>query len=121
MRPSTLQMTTTFEPQHRVLGGWERRDPWQGPGGLISLVGGRNCLRPDRGTQTGVVQPLSWEPESGIRGLALFLIEWRSNQGVGDIKGSRSLRVGPAFCPPLHLRFQNRLYKNVGNLPPPLR
>ena len=54
-----------LEPQHRVLGVRGRWDLWQGPSGLISLVGRRNCLRPDRGLQRGVLQLLSREPDCG--------------------------------------------------------
>jgi hypothetical protein len=57
----------TLEPQHRVLGVQERWDLWQGPSGFVSLVGGRNCLRPDVGLQMGVLQPLSREPDCGNR------------------------------------------------------
>jgi hypothetical protein len=57
----------TLEPHHRVLGVRERWDLWQGPSGLVSLVGGRNCLRPDGGLQTRVLQPLSREPDHGNR------------------------------------------------------
>ena len=42
-----------------------------------------------------------------------LLIEWRSSQDVGSTKGSRSLRVGPAPCPPLHLWFQKWLSKDI--------
>ncbi len=63
----------TLEPQHRVLGVRERWDLWQGPSSLVSLVGGRNCLRPDGGLQMGVLRPLSQEPDRGNRSVVTAL------------------------------------------------
>jgi hypothetical protein len=63
----------TLEPQHRVLGVWERWDLWQGLSILVSLVGRRNCLRPDGGLQTRVLRPLFWELDRGNQSVVTAL------------------------------------------------
>jgi hypothetical protein len=85
---------------------------------MVSLVGGRNCLRPDGSLQMGVLQLLSWDRTMAVKVWCLHLTEWKSSQGAGDIKGSQSLRVRLAPCPLLNLWSQNQLNENSGITPP---
>jgi hypothetical protein len=72
----------TLEPRHRVLGARGHGNPEEGCGGLGALVSRCNCLRPDGGCMTGVLQPLPWEPDSDNRVGVTALV--RKGEATGE-------------------------------------
>ena len=54
----------------------------------VSLVGGRNCPRPDGSSQTEAVQLLSREPDRGNRSLASVVGAGKQPRPRGHIRGA---------------------------------
>ena len=63
-------------------GSARARQPGEGCGGLGALVSRHYCLRPDGGCMAGVLQPLSWEPDSGNRRVVIALL--RKGEAAGE-------------------------------------
>ena len=82
---------TTLKPRHRVLGARGHGNPGEGCGGLGALVGRHHHLRPDGGCMARVLQPLSWETDSGNRWVVIALV--RKGEAAGEQETLRGVHL----------------------------
>jgi hypothetical protein len=79
----------------------------------VSLVGGRNCPRPDRSSQTEVLQLLSREPDRGNRSSASVVGAGKQPRPRGH-KGELAAKSATGSLSSVDLWPQNQLRGNSG-------